>query len=233
MKIGFLDFEATSSDPFTAKILEIGILIYDVTHGRMVKSYQTLVNWNEPVPSEAAQINGITTEVMGLHGIPPLEAMAKLQGLIKECDYLCAHNGFRYDFPLYQTTFKKMYNVDAPMPTLIDTMFDLPYPKNIETRKLSYLLAEHGMLNPDAHTALADCMGMMALFKKYNAKEVLEIAAYPLVTMVANVNYDTKDQAKKRGYSWEASEKIWVKTLRGFYLDKEQADSPFKITLRK
>ena len=86
-------------------------------------------------------------------------------------------------------------------------MTDVPYPETIATRKLTYLAADHGIVNPFAHRALFDVITMMQtcveLFRKRNPTAVFpepECRSHPHGVM-------TREAAKQMGFRWDGQNK--------------------------
>ncbi len=99
----------------------------------------------------------------------------------------------------------------------------------ITVRKLTYLAADHKIINPFSHRAVFDVMTMLMVLSEYDPGEVLRYSASPSITIQAKVSYEDRAKASSRGYRWEAETKRWVKTIKQFQLDKEQREAMFNV----
>jgi DNA polymerase-3 subunit epsilon len=222
-----VDFETSGLCVETDKIIEIGAVLWDTDLKAPVFMQSDLLNHGVNIPEEITLLTGITTEMIEDYGVPPEEAVDKLQRLIKTCNAVCAHNGSRFDRPMYEAHLRRMDIpwVDKPW---IDTYIDIDYPERIKTRKLVHLAAEHNFLNPFAHRAVFDVLTMLRVADSYEWVETLRLAREPVVTLKAIVTFAEKDRAKERGYQWDASTKSWLKTLKQSRADLEKTEAPFQ-----
>jgi DNA polymerase-3 subunit epsilon len=159
-----IDCESTGVDPFTARIVELAAAEVH-PDGTVANPWRTVVNPGIDIPTEAAEIHGITTERARAEGIDPTDALAQLGDLIWQ--HVTAHQGHaalvmfngRYDWPLILTEAER-HGATIPCfasildPYLIDRRVD-QYRRG--KRKLT-LVAEHYKveLGDAAHGALAD-----------------------------------------------------------------------------
>ena len=225
----FLDFEASDKDVKTARITQLALSIFDLNEARELFHYSTLVkpDGDYEINEVAAKITGITKEQLEVYGIPVAEALSALLFRFSSVDYIIAHNLHNFDLPLLKNECERA-KLRFFHPELIDTRFDIPWPEHIETRKLTYLGAEHGVVNPSAHSARHDVDIMCKLFFMYPLEQILERARSPRYWIRANVSYDNKDKAKDKKFMWDAKNKIWVKQFKECDLEKETFD--FQIT---
>jgi hypothetical protein len=111
-------------------------------------------------------------------------------------------------------------------------MADIDYPPHIGSRRLSYIAADHGFVNPFSHRALFDVMTMLNVLSAYELPKVIENALCPKIEIMAHVLYENREKAKKLGYRWE--NRLWSKVIREnrFNYEEELAASEgFKITI--
>lgn len=227
MKLGFLDFEATSVDPLSAEITEWGLVTFDTSFGQITSIDTQLIKVNCDIPQEVTDITGITKDFLTAYGKDVKESLTALCEKLKDLDFIVAHNGLKYDRPLYYFSCRSN-EVPSVDKTWIDTRLDIEYPKKVQTRKLDYLAYEHGFINPLAHRALTDCLSMWGIFMKYPIEKAIASAQSPLITIRADVGFNTRELAKKQGYQWDGDKKIWVKEIRKINLDKEYGHG-FKV----
>lgn len=223
-----IDFETTGLDVKNDLIIEVGAVLWDTNIGAPVFIQSDIVQNNVPIPDEITKITGITGEMVQDYGLPPTDVFKKLWSLIKSSNAVVAHNGTSFDKPMLQAQTKRLEWewIDKPW---IDTSIDVPYPEKTTTRKLVHLAAEHGFLNPFAHRAVFDVLTMLAVLKEYDLGQVVKLAGEPNITVKALVSYDDREQAKSRGYRWDAERKSWVKNLKQSQLVVETEKVPFKI----
>lgn len=225
-----LDFEATTTDPLTARVIEAGAALWDVSTHRLIGAWSWLITPANDEPDHDLEIYRITRIARGLNrmrGILPQEMLLKLELLISQAAAIVTHNGIQYDIPLLSETCKRAGTALA-LPLIIDTMVDVPYPAHIKTRNLTHLAAEHGFINPFPHTALGDVLTMMRILNIYPIDEVVANAASPWVRYIGKVSFDEKHLAKEAGFHWDAERKVWF--LRGKERMMPAPDSlPFPI----
>ncbi len=227
MKILGLDFETTGLDARSERVIEIGAVVWDTEKNTPCAMMSELVTCETPLSDEIIKITGIDDQMLKQFGVNGETAFAKLVELISACDYVVAHNA-KFDRSFFEQEVKN-YGIDFDSASLkwIDTCMDVPYPESIQTRKLTYLAAEHGILNSNAHRALFDVIVMLNVLKHYAFEDVIERAKSPSVQVVAKVSFDEKDKAKKLGFRWNRDDKIWFKEFKEIDIPKKQF--PFEI----
>lgn len=217
-----LDTETTGLDCTKDKIIELGAVLWDTETKAPIEIYSTLViqdNMGDELPAEIIEITGITLQMILQHGEPAPSVFAKLQELEKKAEYVLAHNA-PFDKSFYDEQYKKLNYQTTYQRPWIDTQRDLPLPAKITTRKLTYLAAEHGFINPFAHRALFDVLTMLKLISCYNFATIVKLSKEPNITIRAIVCPPWEDEgkqtglAKELGYRWEGTRKLWVKEVK-------------------
>lgn len=159
-----IDFESTSVDPFSARIVE-GAAVEVHPDGTVTNPWRRVINPGVDIPEEAAAIHGITTERAQTEGVDPATALAELVDIVwahidrhRAGAALTMFNA-RYDLPLLLTEASR-HGVDFPVfaaildPYLIDRML-VRFVKG--KRKLTLVAERYGVvLGDQAHGALAD-----------------------------------------------------------------------------
>lgn len=241
MRICGIDLETNGLSIETDVVTELAWVIKD--HGAaksLVQKSYYVYDGSVSIPPEVTALTKITPELLTHHGRPLNDVVGELQTDLTVCgvDYLCAHNGTFFDKPFL---LKKIESFRDKLPEIVaakwlDTVEDIEWPDEIGTRKLSYLAAEHGFLNPFPHAALFDVMTMLKLLDNYDINTVIKRSVEPWVVLKAEVNYDMREQAKKRRFLWERCgektyPKSWVKRVKVSDVEKEKFTAPFQITV--
>jgi len=222
-----LDLETTGLDVATDEIIEVGAVMWDTDRKLPVKMYSEMVQIQNPLSPEITKITGITHEDLATWGVSAQEACMNLEALVSPCQYIVAHNGLNFDKLFIDRYLEAMPDIKIDLPW-IDTMTDLPYPKDLKIRKLSYVAAEHGFLNPFVHRSLFDVLTMLKVFSSYPINEIIEFSNSPMVRVVAHVSFEEKDKAKRLGFRWDPTRREWFSGLREAQAKK--SEYPFPIS---
>ena len=220
-----LDLETTGLDVGSSEIIEIGAVLWDWPRQLPVKILSELVKCSIQIPAEIVSLTSITNEDLDLWGLELSEALARLHGLARHAEFVVAHNGTQFDRLFLERDWIK-YPETRIQKNWIDTLTDLPYPNHLGTRKLSYLAAEHGFLNPFSHRALFDVLTMLKVLSHYPVKEVQRLQSSPLTKIVAQVSYDDREQAKNEGFRWDPKQKHWYLESKACLLEARKFPFP-------
>jgi DNA polymerase-3 subunit epsilon len=238
MRLLAIDLETTGLDFEKDHIIEIAYVLKDTSFERPLQM-ETLLIWESyypPLSKEITKITGITQAMLEQFGMSLERALSIVSGALrKEVEFIVAHNGEGFDKPFLLKKlkdrdlmrFKLFY--DLPW---IDTAADVEYP--CDTRRLGYLAAEHGFLNPFPHHALFDVVTMLKVLEKYDLEKVIERSKSPWATLRALVDYDNRDLAKRRRFNWQVcGDKMypscWVKRVKECDIEKEVGEAKFEI----
>lgn len=232
-----LDLETTGLEPDKSEITEIGFAIFDTDHWDKPLAMESQLCLIEgEVPQEIMELTGITKALLDKAGRSLATAY---QSLVEACalfkvNYIVAHNGaFDKNFLDYHAAKLKLPLMPQPW---IDTKKDIEFPKKIRNTNLVALAAEHGFLNPFPHAALFDVFTMMKILSKYNIDDVISYKNEPAYFLAAQVDYNNRTLASKRGYKWQECEgktfdKTWVKAVKARHIEKERSDAPFTLKI--
>ena len=222
-----LDIETDGLKPEENKIIETGYNVFDLKEKiSFVKGNDLIFHGNDFVlPQEIKDITGIDERMLKMFGIEEEIAIKRLDDLAGSIDYVMAHNAcFEQSF-----LFSKLPEFkEIPW---IDTMIDLPFPKNIKTRKLTYLSSEHGIYYNKAHRALEDVNMMIELACQYDIEEIKKLQKSPMIEIEAMVEFHNKDLAKEAGFHWEPDSRRWM--LKTKKLNFEKITSGLKFDVRE
>ncbi len=236
MLIVGMDFETTWTepvDPRLARVTEVGAVLWDTESNHPISVFSSFVYGPDypEIPQEGVDLNGISTDLLQRYGEDPGVVFRRLQNYFLQGEYVVAHNGTNFDKIIYDCELER-FQIPSVEHKWIDTRIDVPYPKNITSRKLLHLAAEHGFANPFPHRAIFDVMTMLKVLSMYDVGEVVRLSQEPNVTVVARVSFQDKDLAKKRNYQWNGEDKSWTKTLKQSQVQKEVDEAPFVTLVR-
>ena len=221
----------------TVSITEVGMALWDTDLHAPIKLAGYLVDpgpdaiWEKVTPEmralgllPAAEVSGITPELCAKYGVPDLTGLKQLLSWYRIADAVVAHNGHEFDYPLLERWAKK-HGLELPDKLRIDTMCDIELPPKT-IKKLIYMAADHGFLNPFPHRALFDVMTMMRIMNEYDLNEILETAKSPTLVVEALVTFAQKDLAKTRGFHAQYENgrfQMWSLVVKERYLERERA----------
>jgi DNA polymerase-3 subunit epsilon len=222
MLIVGLDFESTGVDPQEDEIIEVGAVLWDFETATPLRIVSDLVHTEREITPEITRITGISRSILTDHGVPLEMAQLHLRQLLSFTSYVMAHFGNDFDRPLFERHIAGSW---TPTIHWLDSATDIVYP--CETRKLSYLAAEHNFLNPFAHRAVFDVLTMLRIASTYNIDSIIARAQEPTLYVRAIVSFDEKDKAKERGFRWCASQKLWWRSFKQSDYQRELSSNRF------
>jgi len=232
------DYETTGLDPKVSSVTEVGMILWDTDTSSPIKVLGFLV---DPGPEAvwdplAIKKTLITPQLCSKYGYQNERALKQVLSWYQDADVICAHNGNRFDKPLFLAWCSK-FGFTPPDKSWIDTNTDIELDEleHSKSRKLPYMAADHGFLNPFPHRAVFDVMTMLRILSGYDLERVLFLARQPNIQIQAIVSYEDKDLAKARGYRWEPDPRnpngknIWTQSIKECFLEKERKEAGFPI----
>lgn len=232
-KLCFFDFEASSADAATARAIEAATATFS-DDGRLLQSQSSVFKVEEFLDVEITEITGLRNEHCST-GKDFSELRQFLEtGFGDKETILVGHNILNYDCEIVKRLDSGEKLLEGRV--LVDTMVDLPFPKRTTSRKLTHLCSDRGIVTPNAHGALYDCIYTAQLLFSYTKEEfeqILERAKSPLVYIQAGVDYNTKDLAKKHKFRFNAKDKVWFRAVRLFDREqiKKEIGNDFKVSI--
>jgi len=237
-----IDFETTGKDTSKDEIIEIGAVLWDAEKGVPLKILSEMLYhdkiWENATSTKERieQITHISFENLVRFGMDPVVVLKQLVELMNLPDLIAvvAHNGNEYDKPILLSNAKR-WGIEIPEVHWVDTMTDVPFDVDIQTRKLTYLTLEHNFINPFAHRAVFDVLSMLKILQQYDIDWVVKLSKEPNVTLIALTTGPWEDggksneEAKARGYRFQSDGKKWIKVVKESQVQSEKATSPFGI----
>lgn len=231
MLLAGLDFETTGLLP-AGRAIEVGVALFDPMHKKVVETYSCMVYGHDYpiVLEEAIRVHGITHEMLQKHGRHPHAVFKEVVRLISLSEYLVAHNGTGFDFPLLEMELKRA-RIEHPKVSYVDTQVDVAYPQGTSSRRLQHLAVDHGIRLRKPHSALDDVLTMFDILSLYDISEVIERSKSPLVKVVAEIPREKNELVKKRRFMWDPEKRQWWKSVRQFDVDALISDCPFPVKI--
>jgi DNA polymerase-3 subunit epsilon len=199
-----LDTETSGLGP-SDRVVEIGAVLWSVSHATTIASYSTLVDG----PSNGAHhINGIPPASL-VEGADEAAVWERLSGWLARADAICAHNA---DFD--RRFAPKGWDCGKPW---IDTM-DVEWPQHCTSKALVNIVLQHGLGVSHAHRALTDCELIARLLERvaelgHDVEDMLRLAARPKVLVRAIVSYEDREKASACGFRWDKESKMWTRKV--------------------
>ena len=224
-----LDFETTGLDFQKDRIIEIGAVLYSTNQKKCLESLGCLVQTDIPITEEITGITSIHPAAVKRFGYDQEMAFNSLQRMIEDADALTGHNVLRFDSNMYKSWAGRL-NLKPVDKLWIDTMIDI---KGHEGKKLSYLAADHGILNLFPHSAMADCQTVLAIIEKYDINELVARAKTPTVVIRGRQDRTQNDLVKKAKFRWNPDRKIWWRPTKECDVQELMNSLSFPISVEK
>lgn len=222
-----IDVETTGLDPEKDEVIELGFALWDWEKKKPVVCWSFLLQPSKPLSEEVKAVTGIDDSDFEFQNAFPY-AWQELQRAISKCDYIMAHNA-QFDKAFIDNFFKG-YNQFTHGKQWIDTLVDIDFDKHKSKYKnLTYLGATHEFINPFSHRALFDVLSMLKIASNYDLNAMVESAFSPMITVTALVSFDQKEEAKRFGFNWNATDKKWEMKIKKVQLDKIRNEFTFKV----
>ena len=145
-----VDVETTGMRPYASRVIDIGII--RIEHGKIVRTYQTLVNPGVSIPRFISNYVGITDQ--DIANAPPFEEIAlEVESLFKDSVFV-AHNA-SFDYSFIKSEFKRL-GISFAAPTLCSVQLSRAlFPKS-RGHSLDAVIDRHGLVCESRHRAYPD-----------------------------------------------------------------------------
>jgi DNA polymerase III subunit epsilon len=224
-----LDLETSGLDPQEDCILEVGLVDWDIEARQPVRMKGFLVKPDREISDEKwaviTGLNGITKELVDLYGLPPAEALRSIKFAMRSALAVVAFNGDEFDRLFYLN----LAGADAHAIPWVDTRLDCAKPRQ---GSLILQCAMAGFLNPFPHRSVTDVLSMFKLISDdgEDFHAMIERAKIPnIIVGAVGLPFERKDEAKDRGYFWDAPARLWKKKIKACDLAKEGQESGFRV----
>lgn len=157
--LAFVDIETTGGSHFTSRVLEVGVV--RVEHGRVVRTFRTLVYPEELIPPFITGLTGITDD--DVTGQPRFAQIADELADILDGAVFVAHN-VRFDYGFLRMEFARL-GADFSPPLLCTVKLSRRLFPQYRTHKLADLIARHSLVAPSRHRAFDDAMCLWQFFR--------------------------------------------------------------------
>ena len=235
------DFETTGLEMDKHAIIEVGMIMYDTKRQTPTKLMGYFVN---PGPGiewdpEAVAKHGITQDLVEEQGYQSERGLKQYLAWYEQADYICAHNGAVFDRRMLNAWIKRCGLEYTATKHWIDTNHDIEIPAG-NSRRLVYMAADHGFLNPFPHRAVFDVMTMFKIAADYDWEKTLEISKSTTNIYMADIPFERgdktplKDAAKEYGFraNYENGKfKRWELNVKECFAERTFAGAPFPIKL--
>ena len=155
-EIAIVDLETTGKNPYTARIVEIGVIIWDPEVNSKPQEWETLVNPLVHIPEDTVQIHKISAE--DVQFAPIFSEVAEEVARLVDRRVVVGHNFARYDKIVLNRAFQA-----AQIPFEIERVFDT---LSIDPRKLELIAHDLGMDTSKMHSAIQDARACLQLIQR-------------------------------------------------------------------
>ena len=216
-----IDLETTGIDPLTDEIIEVGIMEFSFDDEDF-----TQLPRPSTVYSELSEPNAPLNEfIKNLTGLSDVDLKGRsinwelIRNKLEAADFVIAHNAeFERSFLSNVEELKSL-----PQKIWACSMTQIKWiTKGSSSRALKYVAADQGFLNPFPHRAPFDVITTFKVIER-NLEELILNALSPVIEIRAiGADFETKDILKKRGYHWNASERVWMTNISERQLEAER-----------
>lgn len=212
-----VDVETTGLDPEKDTIIELGMIEFGISDGMppvILNMYGALQDPGCPLSDDIAKLTGLTDRALKGQEVN----WSYVAQMWSRAQIIVAHNAaFDRSFLTKVPQLKSLGGHWACSVRHIDW-----HRKGFESRKLNYLAADHGFINPFAHRALFDCATTFRLVEPH-LRELVQRSYEPEIKIKAvGSPFETKDILKANHYRWDGDQRVWHKTVLKDQLEGER-----------
>lgn len=213
-----VDVETTGLDAKKDQIIEIGICEFGWQTDKLpviLGLYGALEDPGRALPDEIVKLTGITDDALKGQAINWKTVHASFE----RASVIIAHNAeFDRSFLMRRPELMDLNKHWACSVKHIDWTAH-----GFGSKKLNYLAADHGFVNPFAHRALFDCATTFRIVAPHMS-ELIANSFEPEIRVVAwNSPFESKDSLRSRGYRWDAEQRVWHRTIQARRVEEERS----------
>lgn len=153
MKFAVVDVETTGGSPARGSLTEIGIVI--VENGKIIETYNQLINPGMPVPVYITALTGITDEMLADQ--PKFEEVADEIYDLLNGKIFCAHN-VKFDYAFVRAAFSTAGITFNATRKVCTVKYTRRVVKGLKSYALGNLCKRFGIVNENPHRALGDAL---------------------------------------------------------------------------
>lgn len=203
-----VDLETTGLNCEVDRIIELGFCEFGWQQGQtpvLLRTYGGLEDPGVPLTAQIQQLTGLSDAVLTGQKID----WQFVRSVWERASVIIAHNAqFDRGFILKRPELKDVTKRWACSVRHID--WDA---KGFGSRKLQYLAADHGFINPFAHRAVFDCATTFRLVGPHLSELVANSFEPEYKVLALASPFESKDLLKANGYRWDADMRVWHKTV--------------------
>ena len=229
-----LDFETTGLDVVEDRVIEFGAVLYSTGQHKCLDNQGMLVKSDKPISPKITEITGIHPAAVDRFGYEPDNVLDIIIEMMYNADAMIGFNCRRFDRRVVENWATRVgKGTQVSGRHWIDLFQDLPW--QVPMAKLSYVAADHGILNLFPHSALADCQTVLAIAGKYDYDELMVRSQSPVVILRARQDRASNELVKQAPFKfrWNPGMKIWWKPVKEQDVTEIIQSSPFPITVEK
>lgn len=186
-----LDLEATGVDPSTARIIEVGLFLFE-SDGSSTPLTDSLVDPGVPIPEKVTELTGISPADVAATGGEPTQILAatrlKIAGLVDAGIPIVVYHA-TYDWPLLEAELAR--HGLGPLPSVPPAVLidPLVLDRHVDRyrkgkRTLGDVAAQYGIRLDGAHRAAGDCAATVGVARKIGEQySKLHVEAVDLVDL--------------------------------------------------
>lgn len=205
------DCETTGLDPATCQAIEVGVVVWSVTHRTTVTAYSTLMRADK---NEAESVNRIPASFLP-NAKPAKFAWTAVKSIV---DNVAVQGDAA--FVAHRAAFDRSFYdpIVAERWPWICSKFDIEWPRSKPGASLVEVALAHDVPISYNHRALADCLLLVRVFERcvelgVDVGKMIERAMRPKKVYQALVSFDDREKAKTAGFSWDGATKLWTKKI--------------------
>ncbi|MGM5481447.1 MAG: 3'-5' exonuclease [Nanobdellota archaeon] len=156
-----LDLETTGLSPYKHRITEIAAA--KVLDGKVIETFQALVNPEVPIPPFITRLTGIDDDMV--RDEPTINAiLPSLKSFLQEHP-IVAHNA-SFDMKFLRHNFFAHHGEHLSNPTICTAKLARRILKELPSKKLGHVCLHYGISNDEAHRAYSDVQATVGILNR-------------------------------------------------------------------